>query len=80
MDVATLTAYRGLAVTEPVPFRGAIGYLTAEEHCALAMLRTGDLRLEQERLPADAIRQALMSVQGPWLGPAAGSEECPYGG
>lgn len=62
MDVATLTAYRGLAVTEPVPFRGAIGYLTAEEHRALAMLRTGDLRLEQERLPADAIRQALMSV------------------
>lgn len=62
MDVATLTAYRGLAVPEPVPFRGAIGYLTAEEHRALAMLRTGDLRLEQERLPADAIRQALMSV------------------
>lgn len=62
MDVATSTAYRGLAVTEPVPFRGAIGYLTAEEHRALAMLRTGDLRLEQERLPADAIRQALMSV------------------
>lgn len=49
-------------MTEPVPFRGAIGYLTAEEHRALAMLRTGDLRLEQERLPADAIRQALMSV------------------
>lgn len=62
MDLATLTAHRGLAVAEPAPFRGGIGYLTAEEHRALAMLRAGGLRLEQERLPAEAIRRALSSA------------------
>ena len=51
MDVATLEAAWSMAVPEPKPYRGAIGHLTAAEMAALARLREGDWRLEQERIP-----------------------------
>lgn len=51
MDAATLTRFRALAVSEPSPFRGAVGHLSASEHEALAAIRTADARLEQERIP-----------------------------
>lgn len=50
MDARALAAFRDLCVPEPVPFRGDIGHLTAGEYAALASVRTGDLRLEQERI------------------------------
>lgn len=51
MDADTLSRFHHLAVPEPIPHRGHIGYLTLSEHHALTLLRAGDLRLEQERIP-----------------------------
>lgn len=51
MDAKTWLEHRGLGVDEPRPFRGEIGYLTAGELAALALVREGDRRLEQERIP-----------------------------
>ncbi|MDR1077537.1 MAG: DUF2220 domain-containing protein, partial [Propionibacteriaceae bacterium] len=50
MDEATLDRFSWLAVPEPKPHRSPIGYLTAAERAALARLREGGLRLEQERV------------------------------
>lgn len=50
MDTAALSEFRGLCVLEPAPFRAPITHLSASEHAALATLRAGDLRLEQERI------------------------------
>lgn len=50
MDTAALAEFRALCVREPFPFRGPITHLTAREHAALAAVREGDLRLEQERI------------------------------
>lgn len=51
MDAGTLERFRHLAVPEPTPFRGEIGYLTDAETAVLRELRRADLRLEQERIP-----------------------------
>jgi len=51
MDSATLAAHAHLAGTEPRPVRGEITHLTFTERQALAALRDGDRRLEQERIP-----------------------------
>jgi len=59
MDADTLTAYWASGVPEADPFRGEIGYLTASEREALALLRQNDWRLEQEQIPWDAARQAI---------------------
>lgn len=59
MDVGTLRDHAHLTVTEPRPFHGEIGYLTAAELEALAVLRRGDLRLEQERIGRDHVRASL---------------------
>ncbi|MDO5534044.1 MAG: DUF2220 family protein, partial [Propionibacteriaceae bacterium] len=63
MDVETLHAFSDLCVREPRPFRGEIGHLSAAERMALAHVRRGDLRLEQERIPREAahahVRAAL---------------------
>lgn len=53
MDEQTLDAWRPMAVTEPGPYRGEIGYLTISELRALARVRSADLRLEQERIGRD---------------------------
>lgn len=59
MDAATWRAHEGLSVPEPRPFRGVIGYLTAGELAALALVRAGDRRLEQERIPRTAAAAVL---------------------
>ena len=62
MDPATLRAHSEWAGTEPSPFRGEIGFLTADEHRTLSALRDGDLRLEQERIPRAHAHAALRSA------------------
>lgn len=42
MGVATLEEFMTLAVSEPRPFRGEMGYLTAAERAALARVRVSD--------------------------------------
>ncbi|MHA6524042.1 Wadjet anti-phage system protein JetD domain-containing protein [Tessaracoccus sp. G1721] len=59
MDPATLQEHRQWAGPEPSPFRGEIGFLTADEHRTLSALREGDLRLEQERIPRAHAHAAL---------------------
>jgi hypothetical protein len=50
MDDDTFERFASLAVREPQPFRGRIGYLTVPEQKTLARLRERDSRLEQERI------------------------------
>lgn len=69
MDAATLARFRPLAGSEPLPFRGAIGHLTASEQRALAELRRADLRLEQERIPLSHAVPVLEAWERPG-GPA----------
>ncbi len=64
MDVATLERFLPLAVTEPQPFRGDIGHLTASETVALERLRVDDLRLEQERIGWAHVQEALAHLLG----------------
>ena len=65
MDLVTLTAHRDLCVTEPSPHRGSVPNLTDDEAAALASVReSGDLRLEQERIPWEVCRQALAAALG----------------
>lgn len=59
MDAASWRAHERLCVDEPRPFRGEIGFLTSAELEALALVRAGDRRLEQERIPREAARAAL---------------------
>lgn len=64
MDVATLEEFMTLAVSEPRPFRGEMGYLTAAERAALARVRVSDRRLEQERIPREAAHRQLRAAMG----------------
>lgn len=64
MDAATWRTHERLTVTEPRPFRGVIGHLTAAELDALALVRRGDRRLEQERIPREAATEALIGRWG----------------
>ena len=50
MDSGTLEDFLDMAVDEPRPFAGAISQLTQAELEVLTQLRTGDIRLEQERI------------------------------
>lgn len=61
MDEQTFLAHQQLAVAEPRPFRGVIGHLTLTELAALALIRQGDRRLEQERIPRDEVFRVLTS-------------------
>lgn len=61
MDVETFDANQVFAVREPTPFRGEIGHLTMAELAALALVRDGDRRLEQERIPREYVRGRLVS-------------------
>ena len=65
MDEETLDDWRGLAVTEPNPYRGEVGHLTLAELRALSAVRAGDLRLEQERIGRDYARVRLFAALGP---------------
>lgn len=64
MDVPTWAEHHAMAVDEPRPFHGEIGYLTAGELAALALVRAGDLRLEQERIPRAYAHAVLNNVLG----------------
>lgn len=64
MDAATWHAHEPFAVDEPRPFRGEIGHLTASEVDALALVRRGARRLEQERIPRQAAAEALAQALG----------------
>ena len=61
MDPTTLDRFAALAGPEPSPFRGPVGHLTHGEQQALAAIRAGDLRLEQERIP---LPQAVAAIRG----------------
>ena len=50
MDDDTYDRFASLAIQEPKPFRGRVGYLTGPEQMTLAKLRAHDSRLEQERI------------------------------
>ncbi len=62
MDTETLEAHLDLAVVEPQPARGAFPTLTESENATLERLRSGDLRLEQERIPWSYAITALKAV------------------
>lgn len=62
MDAATWWRFEHLTVPEPQPYRARIGYLTASEYEALALIRAGDGRLEQERLASDHVVATLRAV------------------
>lgn len=64
MDAVTWRAHEHLAVDEPRPFRGEIGYLTAAELATLRLARLGDRRLEQERIPRNYSERALAAALG----------------
>lgn len=59
MDRETLERFTSLAVREPAPYRGEIGHLTPGEREALRAVRSGDHRLEQERIPWDHVTETL---------------------
>lgn len=62
MDAATWQRHEHLAVDEPRPFRGEIGYLSAAELDCLRLVRRGDRRLEQERIPRETAERALAAL------------------
>lgn len=62
MDGETLRSARAFAVTEPRPYRGPVGHLNLAELETLASLRSGNLRLEQERIPAAVVARALQEL------------------
>ncbi len=68
MGAEVLQRFGHLAVADPTPRRGSVGHLTAGETRALELLRAGDLRLEQERIPwpyaATAIIRAIGTSPG----------------
>ena len=63
MDEQTLLAYRDLWVPEPVLARGVLPCLTDSEDAARQrLIREGNVRLEQERIPWQAALTALRQV------------------
>lgn len=62
MDATTWASFEHLAVVEPRPFTGEIGYLGADELEQLAQIRSLGLRLEQERLQRDYVQQRLLAL------------------
>ena len=65
MDEETLGRYRSLCVEEPSDkrFEGEASSLTEEERSVLERIRTEHLRLEQERIPFDALFEALVEYK-----------------
>lgn len=70
MDTHTLDAHMDLTVPEPRPSRIEMPTLTVDEARALARLRDGDLRLEQERIPWEYAMSELTRLLGPPSGVA----------
>ena len=61
MDKDTLRTFMTLAVVEPKPVAGPIGHLTQAELAALSLLRSENLRLEQERITISYARAVIES-------------------
>lgn len=70
MDLETFDAYERLAVEEPRPFRGEIGYLSLSERHGLSRVRAENRRLEQERVPRDYAKRALLREFGAGAAPS----------
>ncbi|WP_176459664.1 hypothetical protein [Rhodococcus sp. OK302] len=51
MFTTTLNGRMDLVVGEPTPTNNELPLINESEQTALAVLRAGDLRLEQERIP-----------------------------
>lgn len=64
METATLEAHAHLVGLEPRPVRGEITHLSFTERQALAALRDGDRRLEQERIPWSYAIDGIVSAGG----------------
>lgn len=62
MDMTTWHRFSTLAVPEPKPFRGLIGHLTVSEIEVLDELRSGDRRLEQERIDSGYVASCLRAA------------------
>ena len=62
MDRETLTRHTHLVVPEPQPVRHDITHLTLSERDVLAVLRDGDRRLEQERIPWSYARERIAAL------------------
>ena len=62
MDLPTFERWRDFAVTEPKGAALSPEHLTPEERALANVLSEGHLRLEQERIPLDTVRGALLAA------------------
>ena len=62
MDLPTFERWRDFAVTEPKGAALSPEYLTPVERALADVLSEGHLRLEQERIPLDTVRGALLAA------------------
>lgn len=62
MDLPTFERWRDFAVTEPKGVALSPEYLTPVERALADVLSEGHLRLEQERIPLDTVRGALLAA------------------
>ncbi|MCL2137214.1 MAG: DUF2220 domain-containing protein [Coriobacteriia bacterium] len=66
MDEHTLLDNRSMWVCEAKPFKGSLAHLNAAEQAVYQKLCTGDyalnLRLEQERIPYQAVKEAIVKA------------------
>ena len=68
MDLPTFERWRDFAVTEPKGAALSPEYLTPVERALADVLSEGHLRLEQERIPLDTVRGALLAALAGWVG------------
>ena len=62
MDLPTFERWRDFAVTEPKGAALSPEHLTPEERALANVLSAGRLRLEQERIPLEEVRGALLAA------------------
>lgn len=65
MDLPTFERWRAFAVTEPKGAEPSPEHLTPEERALADVLSAGRLRLEQERIPFDTVREAVLRALEP---------------
>ena len=65
MDLPTFERWRAFAVTEPKGAEPSPEHLTPEERALADVLSAGRLRLEQERIPFDTVREAVFRALEP---------------
>ncbi|MFD4368660.1 Wadjet anti-phage system protein JetD domain-containing protein [Rhodococcus sp. NPDC058521] len=62
MDCDTFSRWRYLSVPEPSAAAGALAHLTPDEASALEIVRTENLRLEQERIPWNHVLEQISAA------------------